>query len=124
MFDQIRNVSKVLGSLGNPKELQAKFAQIQEDLARKTVEADAGAGAVRITMNGKFQVTQVQLDPVLVASLAGAGADADREMVQDLIAAAVNAAQHKAREMAQEELANLTAGVNIPGIEKLLGANA
>jgi len=56
-----------------------------------------------------------------LASLAGQGSDADAQMVEDLIAAAINAALQKAQEMTKQEMAKLTGGINIPGLEGLLG---
>lgn len=121
MFDQMKNLKNLAGMLGNAGEMREKFERLQEELARKTVEADAGAGAVRVTMNGKFEVMRVELDPMMIASLAGEGADADKEMVEELIRAATNAALQKAQEMAREEFSRTAGGLNLPGMEGLLG---
>lgn len=119
MFDKIKDLSAMLG---HARELKAKMEQLQEELARKTVEADAGAGAVRVVMNGRFEVLSVHLDRPMIATLAGEGADADVQMIQELIASAFNAALIKAQETAREEMTRLT-GVNLPpGLDKLMGS--
>ena len=116
MLDQLKNLKTLASLLGNSGELKAKFEQFQAELARKTVEADAGAGAVRVTMNGKFEVLRVQIDPAMMATLAGSGDDADRVMIEDLIASAVNAAFGKAQTVARDEAAKITGGLNLPGL--------
>ena len=118
MFDNLKNLAGLMGQAGQIKE---KFEQLQAQLGQKTAEAEAGAGAVRVVMNGRFEVLAVRLDPTMIAKLAGAGADADRQMVEELIAAAVNAAVLKVQELIKDEMASLTGGMNIPGLDKLLG---
>lgn len=113
MFDNIKNMA---GILGQAKEIKEKMQQLQEELGQKTVEADAGAGAVRVVANGRLEIVHVHLDPPLVATLAGQGADADRQMIEDLITAAANAALAKARQLVQQEMSHLTGGLNIPGL--------
>ena len=120
MFDQLKNMKNLAGMLGNAQELKAKFEQVQAELAQKTVEADAGAGAVRVTVNGKLEVLRVQFDQPLLAALVGEGVDADREMVEELIVAATNAALAKAQQLVREEISKAS-GMNIPGLESLLG---
>jgi len=121
MFDQMKNIKDLMGQLGNPQELREKFDQIQQELARKTVEAEAGAGAVRVTVNGKFEVQNVELDPHMIGALAGEGDETDKEMIEELITSATNAALTKAQQMVREEMSKLTGGLNVPGIENMLG---
>ena len=118
MLDNLKNLA---GLMGQAKQLQEKADQMKAELARHTVEADAGAGAVRVVMNGKFEVVRVHLDRTLLATLAGAGNEADQTMVEELIAAAVNAAVAKTQALIRSELSKLTGGLNIPGLEKMLG---
>lgn len=115
MFDQLKNIKDLAGLMGNLGGLKEKMEQAQAELATKTVEAEAGAGAVRITMNGKFEVTDVAIDPVMITALAGTGTDADREMVEELISSAMNAALVKVQEMIKESLGEATGGLNLPG---------
>ena len=118
MFDKLKNLAGLMGQAGEIKE---KFEQVQAQLGQMTVEADAGAGAVRVVMNGRFEVAAVRLDPAMIATLAGAGAEADRQMVEELIAAAVNAAVAKTQQLIKGEMTSLTGGLDIPGLDKMLG---
>ena len=86
-----------------------------------TVEAEAGAGAVRVVANGKLEITSIRFDGPLLASLVGVGNDADQQMIEDLTTAAANAALTKAKQMVQQEASRLTGGLNIPGLDKMLG---
>jgi nucleoid-associated protein EbfC len=118
MFDNFKNLASLMSQAGQLKE---KLADIQEQLAARTVEADAGAGAVRVVMNGKLEVQRVELDRAMIRTLAGEGDDADQQMIEELITAAMNAATAKVREMIQQEFAGLTGGLNLPGMDNLLG---
>ena len=73
MFDQMKNLKALAGMMGNADQIKARFEQMQRDLERKTVSADAGAGAVRVTVNGKLHVERVELDPSMTAALVGEG---------------------------------------------------
>ncbi|HEX7010387.1 MAG TPA: YbaB/EbfC family nucleoid-associated protein [Phycisphaeraceae bacterium] len=121
MLDQFKNLKNLAGMFGNAKELREKFEQLQAELAQRTVEADAGAGAVRVTANGKLQIVRVELDRPLIISLAGEGSQADQEMIEELIASAANAALEKAQEMVRTEYARLVGGMGLPGLEGLMG---
>lgn len=121
MFDNLKNMA---GLMGQAKEFRERAEKLQAELARKTVEGDAGAGAVRVVMNGKFDVLSVRVDRPLMAALAGgegSATETDQQMVEDLVAAAFNDAMTKARELVQNEMSQLTGGLNIPGLDKLLG---
>ncbi len=83
--------------LARAQEVQQKLAQLQQELARRTVEADAGAGMVRAVATGEMRVLEIHIEPALVA-------EGDVAMLQDLVAAAVNAALMKARDMVQSEM--------------------
>ena len=102
-----------IGGMGNllkqAQEMQARMAKIQEELGQKTVEGSAGGGMVQVTVNGQFNLTVVQIEaPVIKAD--------EKEMLEDLILAAVNDGMRKAREMASAEMAKLTGGFKIPGL--------
>ncbi|QQE11565.1 YbaB/EbfC family nucleoid-associated protein [Planctomycetota bacterium] len=121
MFDQLKNLKNLAGLMGNAGELKEKFEQLQAELARIEVEADAGAGAVRVTVNGKFEVKRVQLDPAMISALAGDGADTDKEMIEELIVSATNAAIKKAQDTMRDQMSELTGGMNLPGLDGLMG---
>jgi nucleoid-associated protein EbfC len=91
------------------REMQARLAKMQEELGEQTVEATAGGGAVKVVMSGHQQVKSVVLDPAAVDP-------DDVEMLQDLIAAAVNEAVAKSQELATKRLGSLTGGLKIPGL--------
>jgi len=101
---------KGLGNiLKQAQEMHGKISQLQEEMANKTVEASAGGGMVNIVMNGKQQVLSIRIDPEVVSR-------EDIDMLQDLLAAAVNEAIRKSQEMMTEEMKKITGGLNIPGI--------
>ncbi|MEM9111135.1 MAG: YbaB/EbfC family nucleoid-associated protein [Planctomycetota bacterium] len=116
MFDQLKNLKELAGLMGNLGDIKEKVEQAQADLAAKTVQAESGAGAVRVTMNGKFEVVQVEVDPAMITTLAGAGTDADRQMVEELIASAMNAAVSKVQDLLKDTIGEATGGLNLPGL--------
>lgn len=124
MFDQMKNLKQLAGLMGNMGDLKEKFEQVQAELAKKTVQADAGAGAVRVTANGKLEIVRVEVDPAMVASLAGEGAEADKEMIEELLTSATNAALKKAQQLVKEEMGKAAGGLNLPGMDQLLGGGA
>ncbi|MDO8723846.1 MAG: YbaB/EbfC family nucleoid-associated protein [Syntrophales bacterium] len=91
------------------KKLQEKMAGLQKELESKMVEATAGGGMVSVVVNGKFELQSLKIDREVVNP-------DDVDMLQDLIAAAVNEGIRKAQEMASSEMAKLTGGMNIPGL--------
>ncbi len=95
--------------LKQAQEMHAKIAQLQEEMARKTVEASSGGGMVNIVINGKQEVVSIRIDPEVVNR-------EDVEMLQDLIVAAVNEAIRKSQEMMTEEMKKITGGLSIPGL--------
>ena len=95
--------------LKQAQQMQAKISQLQEEMAGKTVEASSGGGMVNIVMNGKQEVVSVRIEPEVVNR-------EDVEMLQDLIAAAMNEAVRKSHEMVTEEMKKITGGLSIPGL--------
>lgn len=103
-------MSKNLGNiLKQAQKMQAKIAEIQDEMADKTVEASSGGGMVTVVANGKQELVSVVVDPEI------AGSD-DIDMLQDLIVAAVNEALKKSRELMSEEMGKVTSGLGIPGM--------
>jgi DNA-binding YbaB/EbfC family protein len=117
MFDNLKNFASLMGNAG---ELREKMERMQRELAESTVEADAGAGAVTVTMNGKFEVLAVRLDKVMIQTLAGEGADADQAMIEELIVSACAAAHAKVLQLIKEQTTDLTGGLNLPGLDQFL----
>ncbi len=110
---------KGLGGLGDmakmmksAQELQTKMAEMQEELANLSVTGEAGAGLVKATATAKGDLIGLDIDPSIFNS-------DDKEVVEDLILAAVKEAQTKAAETAQEEMAKLTESMGLPKDIKL-----
>src|SRR5512143_645023 len=101
---------KLLGNLMKQAQMmQEKMARIQEEAAAKTVEASAGGGMVTVTANGRMEVVSIKIEKEVVDP-------ADVDMLQDLVAAAVNEALKKAQEMMSEEMGKVTGGLGLPGM--------
>jgi DNA-binding YbaB/EbfC family protein len=95
--------------LKQAQQMHTRIAQLQEEMAGKTVEASSGGGMVNIVMNGKQEVLSIRIDPEVVNR-------EEIEMLQDLIAAAMNEALRKSHEMMTEEMKKITGGLAIPGL--------
>ena len=91
------------------KKLQERMAQLQDELALKTVEASAGGGMVSVLVNGRHELVSLKIEKEV-------GNPEDLDMLQDLIIAAVNEGVRKAQEMATAEMAKITGGLSIPGL--------
>ncbi|MGU9956089.1 MAG: YbaB/EbfC family nucleoid-associated protein [Arenicellales bacterium WSBS_2016_MAG_OTU3] len=101
------------GGLGNimkqAQAMQENMQKAQEELADIEVEGDAGAGMVKIVMTCRHDARRVSIDDAMMAD--------DKEVLEDLIAAAVNDAVKKVEKTTQEKMGGLTAGMNIPGLK-------
>jgi len=95
------------------KSMQEKMAKIQEDLAQKTILGTAGGGMVQVTVNGQGEVLSIAVEPQIIDP-------AEAEMLQDLITAATNDALRKAKDLSQQELGQLTGGLNLPGLTNFM----
>ena len=91
------------------KKMQEKMGRLQQELETRTVEAQSGGGMVRVWVNGKFEIVSLTIEKDVVNP-------EDVEMLQDLIAAAVNEGIRKSQEMASQEMAKITGGLAIPGL--------
>ena len=89
------------------QEMQTRLQQIQDGLEAQTVSATSGGGMVTATVDGKGQVRGVKIDPTVVDPN-------DVEMLEDLVIAAVSEAQKKAQAAAQEQMQQLTGGLQLP----------
>ena len=110
---------KGLGGLGDmakmmkaAQEMQSKMAQLQEDLATMTVEGRSGAGLVTAVCTAKGELKSLDIDPSIFNPQ-------EKEVVEDLILAAIKDAQAKAAERSQQEMARLTEGLGLPADMKL-----
>ena len=87
--------------------MQGRLQQMQEELQHRVVTGLSGGGLVSVEADGRGQVRRIKIDPSLTGQ-------ADVEMLEDLIVVAVNDAQKKATELAQEEMGKVTGGLNLP----------
>ena len=102
-----------IGAMGNllkqAQDMQARMAKIQEELANKTVDGSAGGGMVQVTVNGQFNVTAVKIEASVINV-------AEKDMLEDLVLAAVNDGVRKARDLVSSEMSKVTGGLKIPGL--------
>lgn len=105
MFDMMKMMGKM-------KEVQTRLKEAQDNLVHIRASAEAGAGLVKATVNGKRQVIALEIDPSLLKA-------EDRIIVQDLVVAAINKASEEAEVAAKEALKKSTEGLlpNIPGMD-------
>lgn len=94
------------GLMKQAQEMQEKVQKVQEEIAQMTVIGEAGAGLVRIEMTGRHDVRKVDIDDSLRAE--------SKEILEDLIAAAMNDAVRRAEQAQQEKMSSLTAGIPMP----------
>lgn len=111
MFGGLGNIT---GMIKQAKEMQSKLKGMQEEIAQMRYEADSGAGAVAATVNGRMELVQLKINPDTVKA-------GDVELLEDLVKSAVCAAQRKATDGAKAKMAELTGGMNLPGLEGLMG---
>lgn len=98
------------GNLGNmmrqAQQMQENLKRVQDELATLEVTGEGGGGLVRVTMSGKYVVRRVSIDPGVSAE--------DRDLVEDLVAAAVNDAVKRVEALVQEKMGKVTAGMGLP----------
>ena len=94
------------GLMKQAQEVQEKLKKTQEEIAGMEIEGEAGAGLVKVTMTGRHDVRRVQIDPSLMGD--------DKEMLEDLIAAACNDAARRVEENQKERMAEVTGGMQLP----------
>lgn len=91
------------------RKMQEQMAAMQAELAQTTVDASAGGGMVKVTVNGDMQITSLKLDPEAIDP-------EDVEMLEDMIIAAVNEAVRGVAEVANKQMGSIAGGLNIPGM--------
>lgn len=112
MLKGLGQLGDMAGMMKKAQEMQSKMAQLQEDLATATVTGESGAGLVKATSTAKGELTALDIDPSIFNS-------DDKEVVEDLILAAIKDAQQKASEKSNEEMSKLTEGLGLPADMKL-----
>ena len=107
MFDALKNLGNIGEMLKQAREMQGKMAALQEELARKQVSADAGAGMVEATVNGKQELVKLKIDRQKIDVN-------DTEMLEAVIVSAVSAAQAKAADMMKQEMQKMFGDIDLP----------
>ena len=99
------------GALGNlmqkAQEMQSNLQDAHAEIAKMEIRGESGGGMVKILINGAHEIKKIQLDDSLFAD--------DKDMMEDLIAAAMNDAVHKLEKIKQEKLSGMTEGLEMPG---------
>jgi len=88
------------------EELQRNMKKAQEEIARMEVTGESGGGMVKVTMTGKHEVQRVQIEPAVIGE--------DREMLEDLVAAAINDAVRRVETETQQRMAGMMSGLRLP----------
>ena len=105
------NKGQLSGLMKQAQQMQDNLKRVQDELGNIEVEGQSGAGLVKVTMTCKYGVKRVNIDPSLVSE--------DRDMLEDLVAAAFNDAVRKAEATSQEKMGAATAGMPLPPGMKL-----
>jgi hypothetical protein len=100
------NKGGIAGLMKQAQQMQENMKRVQEELAKTEVEGQSGAGLVKVTMTCKFAVKKVAVDPTLLGE--------DKDMLEDLVAAAFNDGVAKAEAVTQAKMSGFTAGLNLP----------
>lgn len=98
--------NQLAGLMKQAQAMQDSMKKAQEEIARLEIEGQSGAGLVKVVMTGRHDVKRVTIDPTLMGE--------DKDMLEDLVAAAVNDAVRKVEAATQEKMAGLTAGLPMP----------
>ena len=98
--------NQLAGLMKQAQAMQDNLKRAQDELANTEVEGQSGAGLVKVTMTGKHDVRRVVIDPSLLTD--------DKDMLEDLVAAAFNDGVRRAEELSQDKMGKLTAGMPLP----------
>ena len=102
---------QIAGLMKQAQQMQENLKKAQDEIAAMEVEGQAGAGMVKVVMTGRHDVKRVSIDPSLMSE--------DKDMLEDLIAAAVNDAVRRVEAATQEKMGGLTSGLGLPPGMKL-----
>ncbi len=112
MFKGLGNIANIMKQA---QEMGGKMQELTETMRAKRVHGAAGGGMVEVEANGLGEVLAVRIDQSLIDKQ-------DRELLEDLLPAAINTAQQKAKQLHAEEMQALTGGLNLPGMSDMLGS--
>jgi len=108
-MEGIPNIPGLGDLVEKARSMGKQMTEIRDRLRSETVEAEVGGGIVRATVNGAGEVVKVEIDPAAIDP-------SEKEMLEDLVTAAVNQASRKAQQRYREELNRVTGGVDVPGL--------
>lgn len=106
-----KGLGKIANVMRQAQEMSGKMEAVNQKLKGERVSASTGAGMVEVEANGLGEVLRVKIDPTLVES-------GEREMIEDLLPAAVNQALAKAKQLHMEEIRSMTGGMDLPGLDE------
>lgn len=107
MFDAFKNIGNLGSLMTRAKEMQEKMKAMQDELAKRQISADSGGGMVTAIVNGRLELVKLRIDKTKLDPT-------DTDMLEDLIVAAVSAAQAKAAQMMQSEMGKLAGDLGLP----------
>jgi DNA-binding YbaB/EbfC family protein len=107
MFDSLKNLGNLGSLMTKAREMQERMKTLQDELARKTVTAEAAGGMVEATVNGRLELVKLRIDK-------GKIDPTDTDLLEDVIVAAVSAAQAKAAEMSKAEMSKMAGEMGLP----------
>ena len=113
MFKGLGDLANIGNLMKQAQEMGGKMQQLSEELKTKRVVGSAGAGMVEVEANGLGEALAVRIDPSFFEKQ-------DQEMLEDLLPAAINSAQQKAKQLHAEQMQSITGGLNIPGMSEAL----
>lgn len=107
MFDALKNLGNLGDIMKSAQQMQAQMQQLQQELVKRTVTADAGGGMVQATVNGRMELVKLQIDKTRIDPT-------DTDMLEDVIVAAVNAAQARAADVVKQEMQKKASELGLP----------
>lgn len=107
MFDALKNLGNLNDLMNKARQMQEQMGKMREELAKKTVTADAGGGMVQATVNGQMELVKLKIDKTKIDVN-------DTEMLEDVIVAAVHGAQVRAGEMIKQEMQKYAGDMGLP----------
>ena len=109
MLKGLGDLSKMGGMLKQAMEMKNRIEELKEKLADEEIEASAGGGMVNVVVNGRMDLLSIKIDPEVVDK-------DDVEMLETMVKAAVNEGMEQARQMVKDRMAEISGGLDIPGI--------
>jgi DNA-binding YbaB/EbfC family protein len=107
MFDALKNMGGLQGLMDAAKQMQGEMRKLQEELATRQITADAGGGMVQATVNGRMELVKLKIDKTRIDT-------SDTDMLEDVVVAAVHAAQSRAAEVVKQEMQKKAGELGLP----------